>query len=98
MFSLLRGSERIHEFARANFLKSEEIAVLRLSQEITDQALFLFVLDTSEELSPKPVDGFGFIERHAVIDLATREMAGLAFGLEDRPNLGFKVRLPGRRN
>lgn len=91
------GSKTIREIARTDFLKSGNRR-LRLSQELTDQALFLFVLDTSEKLSAEPADCFGFIERHAVIDFAAREMAGLASGLKDRPNLGFKVRLLRRRS
>lgn len=87
------------------FVKEERLAIrtgarnppdntMLRSQEIADQALFLFVLDAGEEFCSQPGDCLRLIEWQTVVDFAAGEMTRLTSRLKDRLNLSRKIRLP----
>lgn len=67
------------------------------SEEVSDQPLFLFILDAGKEFRAQPGDGFRLIERQAVVHLAAGKVTRLTACLEYWLNLSCEIRFPGRR-
>src|SRR6266404_1169169 len=70
-----------------------KIRWLGLSEEFLDQTLLLLVFDPSKKLCAKPGDCLWFVERHLVVNLASRKMTRLTASLKDRFGLCLEVRL-----
>jgi len=95
-----KALQLIHFFGwlRGSFLESEKINPpkirwLGLREEFPDQTLLLLVFDPGKKLCAKPGDCLRSVERHLVVNFASRKMTRLAAGLKDRFDLGFEVRL-----
>jgi hypothetical protein len=63
-----------------------------LGEKLSDHALLVLVLDAREQLCSQLSDCFWFIERQLLIHLAALKVAGLAAGLEYRPDVRSESR------
>lgn len=68
------------------------IILLRLGEEFADHALFFFVFDAGKHFLAEPGDRLGLVERHVIVDFATRKMTGLTAGLKNWFYLSVKGR------
>jgi hypothetical protein len=64
---------------------------LWLVKKFADELPFLFIFNAREKFGSQSDYCLGFVERHLLVNLATRKVAGLAFRLEDWFDLRLEV-------
>ena len=74
-------------------IQSPNVVGLRLSEKLADQALLFLIFDTGKQFLAESGDCLWLVERHLVVHLASRKMAGLTSRLKDWLDLCVEVRL-----